>query len=101
MRLIDPELLYEKISELETQALEYFKRLEPTEANYEQLILWSAVLAERSVFKQDIADMPIVDAVPVVRCKDCIYRDYNVCTRFAEVYICPDDFCSKGKHEEW
>lgn len=43
-------------------------------------------------------DMPIVDAVPVVRCKDCKYRDGTpgqpniLCAQMHE-----DDFCSYGE----
>lgn len=43
-------------------------------------------------------DMPTVDAVPVVRCKDCKYRDGTpgqpniLCAQMHE-----DDFCSYGE----
>lgn len=46
-------------------------------------------------------DMPTVDAVPVVRCKDCKYRDGTpgqpniLCAQMHE-----DDFCSYGKRKE-
>lgn len=46
-------------------------------------------------------DMPIVDAVPVVRCKDCKYRDGTpgqpniLCAQMHE-----DDFCSYGECRE-
>jgi hypothetical protein len=46
-------------------------------------------------------DMPIVDAVPVVRCKDCKYRDGTpgqpniLCAQMHE-----DDFCSYGERKE-
>lgn len=36
------------------------------------------------------------DLVPVVRCKDCKYRNVNyVCTFQSEPFM-DDDFCSKG-----
>lgn len=49
----------------------------------------------------DIANAPTVDAVEVVRCKDCIYRDYSICyAHFAEVYVRGDDYCSRGRKNE-
>ena len=55
---------------------------------------------------------PTIDAVPVVRCKDCTYRvEYfdsgkYVCTRWQCMccgradYVKPDDFCSYGKRKD-
>ena len=45
---------------------------------------------------EDIFDAPTVDAVEVVRCKDC--KEYKYC------FLLPndDDYCSKGERkEEW
>lgn len=45
--------------------------------------------------------IPTVDAVPVVRCKDCIYRDGTpgqpniICYQMHD-----DDFCSYGQRKE-
>ena len=59
--------------------------------------------------RQDIEDWlnisPTIDAVPVVRCKDCKYGDYDskiddamVCTRTNDGYWRHgDDFCSYGR----
>ncbi len=50
-------------------------------------------------------DLPTVDAVEVVRCKDCkYYREsfpYNTCAAFEPVLV-PDeyDFCSYGERKE-
>lgn len=48
---------------------------------------------------------PIIDAVPVVRCKDCQYRETHHC--YMEVWrVYPfkptrdNDFCSYGKRRE-
>jgi hypothetical protein len=49
----------------------------------------------------EIRHAPTVDAVPVVRCKDCKYRDGTpgqpniLCAQMHE-----DDFCSYGKRKE-
>jgi hypothetical protein len=54
-----------------------------------------------------IDTMPKVDAVPVVRCKDCKHFFYNSeCNKHSEYgtyitghtfYTSPDDFCSHGE----
>ena len=52
----------------------------------------------------EINRAPTIDAVPVVRCKDCIYR-YK---KSDEGYICgisgdftgDNEFCNKGKRED-
>ena len=55
--------------------------------------------------------MPTIDAVPVVRCKDCIhwYDVEGVCLKiysdgavssYAWQFREPNDFCSYGKHKE-
>lgn len=58
-----------------------------------------------------INNTPIVDAVPVVRCKDCIYGEwwgnfeFDIGQYFCEfmdgdVELKGDDFCSRGKRRE-
>ena len=43
-----------------------------------------------------VEDEPTVDAVEVVRCKDCIYKNFRICyAHFAEVR--EDDYCSRGR----
>lgn len=48
-------------------------------------------------------DMPTVDAVPVVRCKDCKYnRGSKKCLNPDSFFAVPkdDDFCSYGERKE-
>ena len=50
-----------------------------------------------------LSHLPPVDAVPVVRCKDCINREPNYnkwCFRWGECVIGEMDFCSYGKARE-
>lgn len=57
-----------------------------------------------------LQNLPVADAVPVVRCKDCqfwqrhtqVNRDYGKCERFGTVTTRCNDFCSLGakKSEE-
>ena len=56
---------------------------------------------EAVVYLQDIAEAPTVDAVEVVRCKDCKHKDGMpgqpniVCWQMHD-----DDFCSYGKRKD-
>lgn len=57
------------------------------------------------LFEKVLESIPTVDAVEVVRCKDCKYfrksQPLNVCTKF-EPMLAPDedDFCSCGVRKE-
>ena len=57
--------------------------------------------------KSFIDDAPTIDAVPVVRCRECKYRFKNNghsrdgCPIIdANIWMDDDDFCSHGKREE-
>ena len=56
----------------------------------------------RIVYMDDIDELPTVDAEPVVRCDDCIYRDGK--TPGQPNILCwqmhADDFCSYGTKRE-
>ena len=43
---------------------------------------------------------PTVDAEPVVRCKNCRWREETECTRFSDIRPNDDDFCSRGERKE-
>jgi hypothetical protein len=69
------------------------------------------VKAERKMLGKiidHVEAMPTVDAVPVVRCKDCKWcRCYDKlllryeCTRFlGSMQVREDDFCSHGKRKD-
>jgi hypothetical protein len=66
--------------------------------------LQSQVSSERVMELQDyiqrIKDAPTVDAVPVVRCKDCKFwdGDFNWCDRKC-VRMQENDFCSYGERK--
>jgi hypothetical protein len=48
-----------------------------------------------------IANAPTIDAVPVVRCKDCKYFISGICrSDFGLNYSCGDDFCSHGERKD-
>ena len=55
-----------------------------------------------------IDDVPTVDAVEVVRCKDCKYKSEKIhaCTNVKfrgeriHIWVEPDDFCSYGERKD-
>ena len=65
--------------------------------------------AHAGVITSFLRDCPTIDAVEVVRCRECIYWTGVAlgmrCKLYSfppNVWICskPDDFCSKGQREE-
>ena len=63
----------------------------------------------REKIKELLRDIPTVDAVPVVRCKDCVNGTVFVNKQGAEYVDCvlddysvrkPTDYCSYGKRKE-
>ena len=52
----------------------------------------------------DVKEMPVVDAMPVVRCRQCIYHEDGYthwCNKWE--HVCPDDsefFCKFGQRKE-
>lgn len=64
-----------------------------------------------ALLKRKVADAPTVDAVPVVRCKDCVHWDDDPDTYGADYgpkgkcmksfeTMCADDFCSHGERKD-
>lgn len=43
--------------------------------------------------------VPTVDAVEVVRCKDCLYRVGNACD-YSAIYVRPNGYCQWGRRKE-
>lgn len=104
--LIDKKALYNSFADLEAMALEQVKKYVPHEDLTEWRI-WSTILAERTAYKHDVFDAPIVDAEPVVRCKECkhYYADpwgYGNCVFEGGVSrrTKDSDFCSWGERRE-
>ena len=53
-------------------------------------------LDSRERIERMIESAPTVDAVEVVRCKDCEFKDGDVCD-YSAVYVHPNGFCNWGK----
>ena len=61
MRAIDADALYERICDLEAQALSYVGKIGNDEAMRDKWRIWSAILAERTAFKHDVFDAPTIE----------------------------------------
>lgn len=59
----------------------------PEECN--SMLVWAA---------DEVAKMPTIDAVEVVRCKDCTYWDGTCCADFCTTD--PDGYCSWGERRK-
>ena len=59
---------------------------------------------ETAVFldiKAIVEDRPTIDAVPVIRCKDCVFNHGGECWGFGDGHlVCDDDYCSGGERKE-
>ena len=56
-----------------------------------------AILAVRSI----LHSAKTIDAVPVVRCRECKYRSKDGCHIIdADIWMDDDDFCSHGERKE-
>ena len=87
MRLIDADALKTKAIRCET-----FK-------------LYDAPVFLKAVGTKEIDRAPTIDAVPVVRCKDCKWLydemgDYCCRSHRGLVRICENSFCSYGERKE-
>nr|DAG21223.1 MAG TPA: hypothetical protein [Caudoviricetes sp.] len=50
--------------------------------------------------KEEIRDAPTIDAVPVVRCKECTHLYGAMCAVCGLLPRKPDDFCSYGERKD-
>lgn len=81
------------------------------ETEYQKLL--AKIPMEERTFRRAVEaaeDMPTIDAVPVVRCADCLFRnDYADSEENAHMYctrcdccldVDPTDFCSYGERKD-
>ena len=49
-----------------------------------------------------VEDAPTVDAVPVIRCKDCKYYEDDIgdCIGFGDTYVTEEEYCSRARRKE-
>lgn len=66
---------------------------------------WRWAINSREAVQQMIKGCPTIDAVPVVRCKDCKYAKKELfsktlsCVMWGDKFS-PEDFCSTGKRRD-
>ncbi len=70
MRLIDADALLEKFAELEATALDMCGRYMHDDDQTEWK-RWSVILTERTAYRYDVLDAPTMDAMPIIRCREC------------------------------
>lgn len=99
MRLIDANQM----------AVDEFEAYMSAQVQITDDLKWLVNFAAHSKIQKLIADTPTVDAVPVVRCKDCKHYDMGVCLKIysdgnvhPEAWQSrrPDDFCSYGERKD-
>ena len=60
---------------------------------------------DEAVLASDIKNAPTIDAVPVVRCKDCIHSYDDLvglcctCGPYVDCVVQPDFYCADGKRK--
>lgn len=96
MRLVDIEPIVEMVKGEHEKVQNRFN-----EANVfkepNDVALWGAVLQEVGAFIGLMINAPTVDAVPVIRCKDCLLTNICVVYRYAKG---DDGFCSWAERKE-
>ena len=83
-------------------------RLIDLDSEYIQETLYRRGFKTRQDIEEWLNSAPIIDAVPVVRCKDCKFGDWDsepndamVCMRTKDgFWRSGNDFCSFGKRKE-
>ena len=62
---------------------------------------WDDIPPTREEFVRFLKKQPTVDAVPVVRCRECKYHNKPTCPmRLSFNWTKDDDFCSYGERKE-
>lgn len=67
---------------------------------YKENFLKGSGYEAQAIWKEDIESQPIIDAVPVVRCKDCGHFEDYTCELHEYLWKRPEDFCSWGERKE-
>lgn len=102
MRLIDADAFASEMKRRQDAAGKWLREAK----DHETATRADAVLSFIYEVKLTLDKMPIVDAVPVVRCKDCKYSEHwygdrNRCFLWAEdgIGVFEDGYCSYGERK--
>ncbi len=100
MRLIDADALIEDLRTQFRETRKVLKNAECTEMQREMMYIRMGRLVSTVV---SIKTAPTVDAVPVIRCKDCIYKsEYGYCTFYINFHHLTEDtdYCSDAERRK-
>lgn len=52
--------------------------------------------------RSTVKAQPTVDAVPVIRCKDCKYYEDDIgdCIGFGDTYVAEEEYCSRARRRD-
>lgn len=107
MRLIDADTYADKMKIRQDACLrmmERFKSVGSKTPKYTDADVWDRAFGVFCESKLTLDKIPTVDAVPVVRCRDCkYYYKYLLggwCVVHRHYDLKPDDFCSRGERRE-
>ena len=92
MRLIDADVLKEDLKDYYEHLMTLYKGLKHTEDK--QICACQLTTFKEAVLR--VKDAPTVDAVPVVRCKDC---EIEQTCKLAQ-YLGENGFCSYGERKD-
>ena len=100
--LISRKYLYDKMLEKEELARQ---RVLDTPTHSPAYLRYVAQLNERTALKHEIADAPTVEAVPVVRCKNCKHWGTGVagetehvkCCEYGKYMVGENGYCVYGE----
>ena len=64
--------------------------------------VWRDKLNTRELISDLVDKQPTIDAVEVVRCKDCIYNDRGWCgsQEYGTRHVGDNDYCSYGENKD-
>ena len=71
-------------------------------AEYADVYTGEMIFGMRSVVFYATNGAPTVDAVPVIRCKDCKYYEDDIgdCIGFGDTYVTEEEYCSRARRKE-
>ena len=101
MRLIDADALMKKAKALANQKYKSGVLDLTVDDVSESFMNASGVLSTEWWCVEDMIETaPTIDAVEVVRCKDCIHYDFDMICNVTGTVCDNDDYCSRGGRRE-
>ena len=100
MRLIDPDALIDDLMERYCKECDKRKGMKNGKRQFIYEIGEAPCRAcEVDDVKAELEEAPTIDAVTVVRCKNCVWCDNMMICRNVHIPAKPDGYCSYGKQK--